>query len=324
MDTRIIKNIGVIGVGAVGGYFGGKLCQITSSDSNIGVYFVARGPHLQEIRKNGLLLTTAEEGDLTCKPTLATDRLDELPALDLCLLCVKSYDLVRVLTEVRGAISRETLIVPLLNGVDIYERIRAVVAEGYVFPSCVYIGAYVEKPGRVVQKGGSCKILFGKDPQYRDIIPHEVFRLFERTNIWYQWVEDPYPEIWEKFIFIAAFGLVTACFRKSMGQVMESAELSNYVLSMMKEIVALARQEGIALRESIVEDSFNKGGHFPYETRTSLQRDFERADKLDERDLFGGTILRLARSSGIKVPVISLIYEKLEGIKKVSEGLLGS
>jgi 2-dehydropantoate 2-reductase len=318
MNTIMIKNVAVIGIGGVGGYFGGKLCQIMSSDSNIHIYFVARGPHLQEIRKNGLLLATAEEGNLICKPTLATDRFGDLPTLDLCLFCVKSYDLARVLTEVRGVASQETLIVPLLNGVDVYERIRAVVPGGYVFPSCVYIGAYIEKPGRVTQKGGRCKILFGKDPQYRDIIPHEVFHLLERTHIRYQWVEDPYPEIWEKFIFIAAFGLVTACFRKSMGQVMESAELSNYVLSIMKEIVVLARREGIALREAIVEDSFNKGGDFPYETKTSLQRDFERADKLDERDLFGGTILRLAKSLGVDVPITSSVYGRLQGMKDIA------
>ena len=313
----MIKNIAVIGIGGVGGYFGGKLCQIMSS-SNIHIYFVARGPHLQEIQKNGLLLATAEEGNLICKPTLATDRFDDLPTLDLCLLCVKSYDLARVLTEVRGVASQETLIVPLLNGVDVYERIRAVVPGGYVFPSCVYIGAYIEKPGRVTQKGGSCKILFGKDPQYRDIIPHEVFHLLERTNIRYQWVEDPYPAIWEKFIFIAAFSLVTAGFDKTIGQVIESGELRDCVLSIMKEIAAVAKHQGIALPVSIVEDSFNKGGDFPYDTKTSFQRDFERADKLDERDLFGGTILRLAKSLGVDVPIASSVYGRLQGMKDIA------
>jgi 2-dehydropantoate 2-reductase len=316
MNTKMIKNIAVIGIGGVGGYFGGKLCQIMSSDSNIHIYFVARGPHLQEIRKNGLLLATAEEGNLICKPTLATDRFDDLPTVDSCLLCVKSYDLARVLIDVRDIASKETLIVPLLNGVDVYERIRAVVPIGFVFPSCVYIGAYIEKPGRVTQKGGSCKILFGKDPQYRDIIPHEVFHLFERTNIRYQWVEDPYPEIWEKFIFIAAFGLVTAGFDKTIGQVMESGELSNYLLSIMKEIAAVAKHRGIALRDSIVQDSFNKGGDFPYDTKTSFQRDFERADKSGEGDLFGGTILRLARLLGTDVPVTSLVYKRLQNMKE--------
>jgi 2-dehydropantoate 2-reductase len=237
---------------------------------------------------------------------------------------VKSYDLGKVLSNVRGVASKETLIVPLLNGVDLYERIRAVVSSGFVFPSCVYIGAYIEKPGKVIQKGGSCKILFGKDPQYRGTVPHGVFHLFERSNISYEWVDDPYPAIWEKFIFIAAFSLVTAGFDKTIGQVMESGELRDSVLSIIKEIAAVAKHQGVALPESIVEDSFNKGGDFPYDTKTSFQRDFEGADKSDERDLFGGTILRLARSSGVKVPVISLIYEKLEGIKKVSNTFLGS
>jgi len=316
MNTKMIKNVAVIGIGGVGGYFGGKLCQIMSSDSNIHIYFVARGPHLQEIRKNGLLLATAEEGNLICKPILATDRFDDLPTLDSCLLCVKSYDLAKVLIGVGSIASKETLIVPLLNGVDIYERIRAAVPSGFVFPSCVYIGAYIEKPGKVTQKGGSCKILFGKDPQYRGCVPHGVFHLFGRSNISYEWVDDPYPAIWEKFIFIAAFSLVTACFSKTVGQVMESAELTSYALSIMKEIVALAKQQGIALRDSIVEDSLSKARDFPYETRTSFQRDFERADKLDERDLFGGTILRLGGSLGIDVPVTSLLYGRLQDRKR--------
>ena len=317
MNARMIKNIGVIGVGGVGGYFGGKLGQVMSSDRELNVYFAARGAHLEEIRKEGLLLTTAEEGDLICKPTLATDRLEDLPILDLCLLCVKSYDLAEALKNVNRGIAKDTFIVPLLNGVDIYERIRAVVSNGFAFPSCVYIGAYIERPGKVIQRGGSCKILFGKDPQCGETIPHQVFRIFENSNTRYEWVDDPYPAIWEKFIFIAAFSLVTACFSKTIGQVMESQELRNYVISIMKEIVTLARNLGISLSETIVEDSFSKGSHFPYETKTSFQRDFEQANKLDERDLFGGTILRLGKSLRMDVPVTSLVYERLQGIKDI-------
>ncbi len=312
-----IKNIGVIGVGGVGGYFGGKLCQVTSPGQDVNVYFAARGPHLEEIRKKGLLLTTAEEGDFICKPTLATDRFDDLPPLDFCLLCVKSYDLAEVLKKLDRRITKNTFIVPLLNGVDIYARIRAVVSNGFVFPSCVYIGAYIDKPGKVTQEGGSCKIVFGKDPQYEGIVPHQVFRLFENSNIRYEWVDNPHPAIWEKFIFIAAFSLVTACFQKTIGQVMDSLELRNYVTSIMKEIVTLARKLDISLPQTVAEDSLRKGGNFPHETKTSFQRDFEQANKLDERDLFGGTILRLGKSLGVDVPVSRSVYERLQGAKDI-------
>src|SRR5512133_3463805 len=115
-------NIGIIGVGGVGGYFGGKICRLVSHDIN--VYFVARGGHLEEIRKHGLHVSTTSEGEWVCKPTLATDCIDDLPVLDTCLLCVKSYDLKNVVSQLQNRVSASTLIIPLLNGIDIYDRIR--------------------------------------------------------------------------------------------------------------------------------------------------------------------------------------------------------
>jgi 2-dehydropantoate 2-reductase len=116
-------NIAVIGIGGVGGYFGGKLTQLLKDDKNINIYFIARNQHLSEIKKNCLILDT-DEGIITCIPTLAMDNIAELPKLDLCLICVKSYDLEKVLFEIKSKITDKTMILPLLNGVDIYERIR--------------------------------------------------------------------------------------------------------------------------------------------------------------------------------------------------------
>ena len=314
----MIKNIGIIGVGGVGGYFGGKLCQLLPSKQDLQIYFIARGQHLAEIKRNGLYLSTAEEGDMTCNPTHATDSFNELPTLDLCLLCVKSYDLDNVLTNIKNKISDKTLILPLLNGIDIYERIREIIDTGIVFPSCVYVGTYIEKYGKVTQKGGACKILFGKDIRHQEFIPDEIFDLLKKSKIKYEWFDNPYQAIWGKYIFIASFGLVTACFNKTVGEVMDSKELSSYVLSIMKEIVSLADKKSIALPKTIIENSFNKGKNFPYHTKTSFQRDFECFNKPDERDLFGGTIIRLGRLLNIDTPTTDLIFNKLDHIKSIT------
>ena len=136
----MVKNIGIIGVGGVGGYFGGKLCQLLPSKQGLQIYFIARGQHLAEIKRNGLYLSTAEEGDMMCNPTIATDSFNELPTLDLCLLCVKSYDLDNVLTNIKNKISDKTLILPLLNGIDISTATTSTLAfcisETSIFPNC--------------------------------------------------------------------------------------------------------------------------------------------------------------------------------------------
>lgn len=311
-------NIGVIGIGGVGGYFGGKLTRLLGQDTNkdLKIYFVARNKNLEEmeIKKNGLLLNTAEEGETICRPTLATDNIDELPELDLCFICVKSYDLNNVLKTVKNRIKDDTDIIPLLNGVDIYERVRMIIPNGVVYPSCAYVGTHLERYGKVKQNGGSCTILFGSDPKQPEIIPQRVFDIFEASSIKYKWCEDPYVEIWSKYIFISSYGMITASEDKTLGQIMESEELSDKLIGIMKEIEAIAQKQDVNFPNNIVEISFNKGKYFPYETKTSFQRDFERKNKPDERELYGDTIIRLGQSLGVATPITRLVNKKINKI----------
>ncbi len=307
-------NVGVIGVGGVGGYFGGKICHVASGHE-ARVFFIARGAHLAAIREKGLLLSTADEGDMVCTPFLATDNMDDLPVLDICLLCVKSYDLHDTLLRLRPRLSPASLVVPLLNGVDVYERVREVVGTAVVFPACVYVGTHIEAYGKVTQKGGACKILLGRDPNNSAVVPEGLFALLRAGNVNYQWFEDVYPEIWTKYIFIAAFALVTAAFDRTIGEVMGSAELGTYARSVMEEVAALAKAKGVALPGAIVETTYRKGNDFPPETKTSFQRDVEQADKPDERDLFGGTVIRMGAALGIPTPVTQELYERLRARK---------
>lgn len=311
-------NVGVIGVGGVGGYFGGKLAKFMEQDAShySKVYFVARNKHLEEIRRSGLILSTAE-GDQICRPTLATADFKDLPALDLCLLCVKSYDLNSALKSVKDKIKDETEIIPLLNGVDIYERIRKIIPKGIVYPSCVYVGTRIEKPGKVAQNGGSCRIFLGKDPQQPHLLPQRTLDLFDASKVKYTWCDDIYQEIWSKYIFIAAYGMVTASENQTLGQIMETEDLSNMVICIMGEVAAIAKKQGIRLSADIVQESFKKAKSFPFYTKTSFQWDFEKKDKPDERDLFGDTIIRLGEFFGVETPTAKMVNDKLWKIKSL-------
>ena len=302
--------IAVIGMGGVGGYFGGKLAQLKKLEDDLEIFFIARNEHLQAIKENGLVLDS-DEGKYICKPDLATDDFSELPKIDLYLLCVKSFDLHEVLSKIKTKISNQTMILPLLNGIDIYERIRSVISNGIVFPSCVYVGTHIEKPGFVKQRGGSCTIHFGEDPR-NDFINPRLFDLFKKSNIKYKFSDNPYLEIWGKFMFIASFGLIAASYNKSIGEILESEVLSHQVKNIMNEIYLIATQMKIGLSESVVEESFNKGKNFSYDTKTSFQRDYENKNKPDERDLFGVTILRLGQKYGIKMETTEMIFNSIQ------------
>lgn len=303
-------NIAVVGAGGVGGYFGGKLTQILDIDRKLEIFFVARGQHLKKIQKNGLILDT-EEGELICKPTKATENISELPVLDLCLICVKSFDLDEILIPLKKKISVKTMILPLLNGVDIYERIRNIISHGIIFPACAYIGTHIEKNGKVIQRGGTCTIHFGGDPN-NNYVDKSIFKLFKKSEIKYNWMNNPYTEIWSKYIFIASFGLVTANFDKTIGEVLESNEFSNYVKLIMGEIVAIAAKKGVILPPSVETDSYEKAKKFPFDTKTSFQRNFKDSKKPDERDLFGGTIIRMGKEYGVSTDMTRQIYDSIQ------------
>lgn len=304
-----MKNIAVIGIGGIGGFFGGKLTRLLELDPQVNIYFIARGRHLQEIQAKGLLLDAAD-GQMVCKPTKAMDRIADLPRLDYCLICVKGYDLVDVLSQLKDKIDDSTVILAFLNGVDIFERIREVIKVGYIHPACVYISTFVESPGHVVQRGPLSTIFLGHDPgqaqENRTILP-----LFDAAGIKYGWKDDPFVEIWNKYIFIASFGLVTADASMTIGEVFLAKERLDTVRAIMGEIVALGRGKGIGLSPTIIEDTLLKASKFPFETRTSIQRDIELKDRPDERDLFGGSILKLGRELGIPTPATDKIYASI-------------
>jgi 2-dehydropantoate 2-reductase len=183
---------------------------------------------------------------------------------------------------------------------------------GVVLPACVFVGVHVEEPGTIVQKGGSGTILFGKDPKHPELIPENVFKLFEKAGIKYQWLDDPRPAIWEKYIFIAPFALVTAYSGKTLGEVMTSQQLKGQVKDIMGEVALIAAHEGVDLGDALIEESLEKANGFPYETKTSFQRDYEQKGKPHEADLFGGTILRLGKKHGIPTPATERIYAYIQ------------
>jgi len=309
-----IKNICIFGLGGVGGVFGGKIAHAIAQEKDTGkkVFFIARGKHLEEIKRSGLILNTPEAKGLICKPTLATDNIADIPQPDLYLMCVKSYDLDEATLTIKKNIGNSTLVIPLLNGVDIYGRIRNHLKAGIVLPGCAYVGTHIEKPGVVTQLGGPGLLICGKDPSFPDFDPKGVIDLFEHASINFTWNDDASPALWQKFVFIAGYGLVTAYTAKTIGQVLADPEAKEMTQNVMEEIAAVAKKKGVRLADSIVTDSLQTGNNFPHETKTSYQRDIEAKSKRNEGDLFGGTIIRLGKELGVSTPVTESLYSKIQ------------
>jgi len=298
------------GVGGVGGYFGTLVTKRFENEHDI--YFIARGTHKDAIIKNGLTLKKAGGNEIiNVSPKICTEKPEDLTICDIIIVSVKGYDLANVAKEISKIANNETVILPLLNGVDIYERIRAHLFNGIVLPSCVYVGTHIESPGVIYQKGGSCKISIGKDPKHPEFYPTLLLNILKDSEIDFDWEDNVKISIWSKYMFIAAFGLITATYDKTLGQIIDDKELSKLTKSIMGEIDEIARKLNIPLDSDIVETSFLKAKQFPYEAKTSFQRDVESKGKINEADLFGGTLIRYGMELGISTPDIKNVYRRL-------------
>jgi 2-dehydropantoate 2-reductase len=297
-------NICFFGVGGVGGYYGTLLTRYVNETGKGKTYFIARGRHKDAILEKGLLLK--KEGgkeEIRVKPYFCSDTVDGLPVFDIVVISVKGYDLEGAARDVSKITDTNSVILPLLNGADIYERIRQNLESGYILPSSLYLGAHMESPGVIFQEGGSGQISIGKDPSYPEFYPEKIIRLFKNAGILIEYFEDVNIEIWGKYIFIAPFALVTAAYNKSIGEVAHDEKLSLLVKNIMKEIASIAKALNIKLPSDIIETSFSKANQFPFETKTSFQRDVEAKGRQSEWDLFGGTVIRYAER--LKIPANS-------------------
>lgn len=305
-------NICFFGVGGVGGYYGTLVTRHSDTTGRGSVTFIARGRHLEAIKTNGLLLK--KDGgteEIRVRPHVCTDTVAGLPVFDVILVSVKGYDLDSVSQELTAVTGPDTIILPLMNGADIYERMRQHLKSGIILPSCLYLGTHIEAPGVIFQKGGSGQISTGPDPVHPDFKPEDLLDFFQQAGVQIRFFDDVRPEIWTKFIFIAAYALVTATVDRTIREAAADPESAFLVKAVMTEIASVATAQGVELPDTIVETSFAKANQFPMETKTSFQRDVETKGRTSEWDLFGGTVVRLSEQHGLQAPHTKKILDDL-------------
>lgn len=307
-----VSKLAVIGLGGVGGYFGFKLAEKYAQEKGIEVSFVARDSTYQVVKSSGLTLLSPEHEDSVVHPGMLYTEISDLPVQDLILICVKEYDLENVCLQLKDKINEDTVLLPLMNGVDIYERIRKIIDKGVVMPACVYVASHIKEKGIVEHKGKPGKIIAGQDPAHPDTNLQEIVHLVQNAGIDISYQVDVFPAIWTKFFFIASFGLVTARYNKTIGQVNEDPQLHEKASRIMKELKAIASKKAIAIPESIISDTFQKAASFPYQTPTSLQLDVQSGKSNTELELFAGAILYYGRQLNIPVPETEKIHTEIK------------
>ena len=312
MDQDILnKRIAVAGIGGVGGYLAGMLGRVCPH-----LTMAVRGDRRESILKNGLVLHSEYKGEINVRPEYAVP-VSEMGEQDYIFVCVKNYSLEDVCREMEHAVTENTVIIPVMNGVDPGERIRKALGKGTVVDSLIYIVAFANKDYSVTQQGDFANLRIGirnaDETQQQKV--QEVSDILTGADIDHMIAEDIEVEIWRKYILNCAYNTESAYYDNAIGQLRSDPKKAEEYEALVREAYQVAQAKGVRVRQEHVDAILHRFYHELAENATSsLQRDI-RAGKKAEVETFSGYIVREGQRLGIRMPVTEKMYEGLKALQ---------
>jgi len=296
--------IAVIGSGGVGGYYGGLLAQ-----QGHAVTFLARGAHLEAIRKNGLQIKSVH-GNFTVKPATVVESLAGLGPVDMVLFCIKTYDTERAAESIRPILTPETAVLSLQNGIDAADCVGRVVGMAHMLGAATWIASAIESPGVISQVSAFRRIVLGELDGRITPRAQAIYEALKATGITAELTDNILKVLWTKFVFIAAVSGVGALTRLEMGDYRAVPETRGLLTGIMREVEALARAQSVTLDEDVVEKSLAFIDASAPSIKASMQRDIE-TGHVSELEAIIGIIGRKGRELGILTPFSDVVYAAL-------------
>jgi len=288
--------IAVMGAGAIGGYFGGRLAK-----AGFDVSFIARGAHLDVIRKNGLKVLSPL-GDFTIHPATVTDDPAEVGPVDVILFMVKNYDTLRAAEQIRPLVGPDTAIIPFQNGVEARAMLSNVLGARHVLGGVAFIPASIQEPGVIKHNAELAKLVFGEFD--KQITPRVVAFLdaLEKAGVTGEISTDISMVLWSKLMFLTSMSAINCITRQPVGLVQSDGETIALYMDAMREVAAVAVAHGVSLGEEAIANNMALAKSFPPNNKTSMFQDLEAGRRL-EIDYLSGAVVRLGREKGIETPI---------------------
>jgi 2-dehydropantoate 2-reductase len=299
----------VVGAGAIGGYFGGRLLQAGQD-----ITFLVRPKRAAELASAGLVIKSAA-GDVTLKnpPTVQADKLIE--KFDVVLLSCKAFDLDDAIKSFAPAVGPNTSIIPLLNGMSHLDALDEKFGKDRVLGGLCAIAVTLNEKREVVQLAPMQSLGFGeRDGKVSDRVK-AIAEAFARGNCGAAPSEHVMQDMWEKWVFLASLAASTCLMRTSVCNIMAATAGKDFLLGMLDECSAVATAEGFA-----------PAGPFFQRTRgilttegspmtASMFRDVKAGLPVEADHVIGDLVAR-ADAAKIPVPKLRTAYTHLKAYEK--------
>ena len=296
--------IAVFGTGGVGGYFGLRLAEAGHD-----VAFIARGTHLDAIRRNGLKLISPI-GNYTHSNAFAVEHAEEVGEVDAVLLGVKAWQVPSAAQAIRPLIGSGTLVLPLQNGVEAHEQLIEVLGEEPVIGGTCRIIAMVHSPGVIQHLSIDPSIVLGELDHSHTERAESLAGALRAAGIRTEVADHIHAALWKKFIFIASISGIGALTRVPFGRMRQIPGVKQMYADAIREVTSLAQARNIPIANEYADQLIAHIENLPHEGTASMQRDIMDG-KPSELEAQNGAVVRLGAEAGVPTPVHQFIYHAL-------------
>lgn len=293
----------VIGAGATGGYFGGRLLQHGRD-----VTFLVRDKRAELLASNGLVIRSATgDASLPSPPVVTASQLDSV--FDLIVLSCKAYGLQQAMNDMAPAVGPKTTILPLLNGMRQLDLLDARFGSERVLGGQCVIAATLDAHGAVQHLNQSHSVTFGERDGSASERMLQITRELQDAGFDTRPSDNILQEMWNKWVFLASLAGMTCLMRASVGEIAAAPGGKATALALLDECRAVAKRGGHPLADAIVTRAIAVLTEEGSTLTASMLRDLLQGHAIEADHVLGDL---LARADASRSPLLTAVYVNLK------------
>src|SRR6266851_6910198 len=298
----------VVGAGAIGGYFGGRLLEAGQD-----VTFLVRPKRAAELLRSGLTVRSrAGNIVLANPPTILAEEVRK--PFDLVLLSCKAYDLEGAIASFTPAVGPDTRILPLLNGMRHIDSLDERFGRDRVLGGRCLIAASINEEREIVHLNDNHELSFGERDGTLSIRVTQIADAMNIARFAVHVSTEIILDMWSKWVFLASLASGTCLMRANIGDILSAPRGADLLLGLVDECRCIAATQGFPVRASSLEQTRRMVTENGSTLTSSMLRDMERNGPIEADHIIGDLLLRTNQTSLLsnEFPLLRLTYTNLK------------
>lgn len=270
----------ILGAGGIGGYFGARLMQAGAD-----VTFLVREKRQQQLRKEGLRVES-QYGNATLQVN-AKLQSEITPGFDLIVVTCKAYDLPSAIATIKPAVTRETAILPLLNGIAQMDILNEQFGSGQVLGGTAKIQMTLTPEGIVRQLNDWQTLTFGEQDGSESARILQLKTLLDKVGIDVKLSRNIMHDLWLKLVHLSTVAGMTCLMRANLGEIIRSPEGGALLKSFFDANVKIATAAGYVPDAAFVKTYYELFEQRDSRYEASMLRDLEKGGPIESEHILG-------------------------------------